>query len=190
MIIKRWGFLGLGVCLERPAPDWDSRERRAYHALWIAEFRWHHALRHWLFGGERPRPKRHMGRAFPAAPVATDREGHLLVVASCDQFRSLARILEMAQLFAQGPRARRVVRYLCGSRRQMGLGCENHQGRASQMAEMIMAKPTFGLAPRRRETPRINAHLNGFSEESRLGHPSLLVALHPQSGSFVLPPCC
>ena len=39
---------------------------------------------------------------FPAGSVATDREGHLLVLASCDQLRGLEGILEMAQLFAQG----------------------------------------------------------------------------------------
>ena len=56
MIIKRWGFLGLGVYLETPSPEMRSEERRAFHAHWMAEFRWNHALRHWLFGGSRPLP--------------------------------------------------------------------------------------------------------------------------------------
>ncbi len=56
MIIERWEFLGLGVYLETPSPKMASRERRAFHAHWMAEFRWNHALRHWLFGGARPLP--------------------------------------------------------------------------------------------------------------------------------------
>ena len=56
MIIKREGFLGLGVDYTKPSPQMGSQSRRAYHTLWMAEFRWHHVLRHWLFGGYRPLP--------------------------------------------------------------------------------------------------------------------------------------
>jgi hypothetical protein len=56
MIIKPRGFFGLGVDYVTPSSSMDWRELRAYHALWMAEFKWHHALRHWLFGGFKPLP--------------------------------------------------------------------------------------------------------------------------------------
>jgi len=89
-----------------------------------------------------------MDVALPAGAVATDRERHLLAVASCDQFQGLAGILEMTQLFAGRTRARGVISYLYIWRRKMGVGSENHQGEGSQIHEIGLVKLTFGLAPK------------------------------------------
>jgi len=106
MIIQRWGLLGLDAHYETPSPDIGPQKNRAYHARWMAAYKWHHALRRWLFGGEGPLfawPTLNMEGTLSADLVATGSEGYLLVVASCGQFQSLAGVLVMAQLVAQGP---------------------------------------------------------------------------------------
>ena len=72
MIIERWGFLGLGVYLETPSPGMGSQKRRAFHTHSIAEFGRNHALRHWLFGGARPRP---LGQMMNGCRVTSRRCG-------------------------------------------------------------------------------------------------------------------
>ncbi len=56
MTIKRGGFHGLGVAGGYPPPDLSLDEHRLYHLAWLEEFKWHHAVRHWIFGGRRPLP--------------------------------------------------------------------------------------------------------------------------------------